>query len=92
MVRDQGLALLKPMTSGPWLDDARAQLHARYPQPLQRIRHGRPLQPAATSLPGFVQPDSAPDDPLALVEAQRRKRQEERLAEATALFNTPEAK
>ncbi len=86
MIRDQGLKLLEPMTSGPWLEDATAQLTARYPDPISRIAQGRPLQPAATSLPGFAQPTHAPQDPLAIVEEQRQKRRDERLAEAKALF------
>jgi MoaA/NifB/PqqE/SkfB family radical SAM enzyme len=86
MVRDQGLALLHPMTEGPWLEDAKAQLEARYPEPIRRIMHGRDAQPAAISLPGFAQPESAPEDPLAIVEQQRRKKREERLAKAKALF------
>lgn len=86
MVRDQGLALLDPLTEGPWLEDARAQLVARHPEPIRRILHGRDPQPAAPSLPGYAAVASAPEDPLALVEAQRRKRREERLAEARALF------
>jgi hypothetical protein len=95
MIRDQGLKLLEPMTRGPWLEDARAQLVARYPEPLARIRTGRPFQPPAESLPGFAKPDAVPQDPLAMVEEQRRRRKEERLAEAKALFAaspTPEAK
>jgi MoaA/NifB/PqqE/SkfB family radical SAM enzyme len=86
MIRDQGLALLRPMVDGPWLADATAQLHARYPEPIRRIRHGRDPQPAAASLPGFVMPEAVPEDPLAMVEAQRKRRQEERKAEAKALF------
>lgn len=96
MIRDQGLSLLRPMTHGAWLADATAQLTARHPEPIQRIRHGLDAQPAAASLPGFAQPDSVPEDPLAIVEAQRKAAKEERLAKAAALFaqgpNAPEAK
>lgn len=93
MVRDQGLALLEPMTEGPWLEDATAQLTARYPEPIRRILHGRPPQEAATSLPGYAQPTSAPEDPLAIVEAQRRKRREELREQARQAFanQPPEA-
>lgn len=86
MVRDQGLELLEPVVSGDWAKDAKAQLDARYANPIRRIHHGRPSQPAAPSLPGYAMPESVPEDPLAIVEAQRRKRKEERLAEAKALF------
>lgn len=94
MIRDQGLKLLDPMTEGTWLDDATAQLTALHPEPIRRILHGRDAQPAATSLPGFAQPESVPEDPLAMVEEQRRRKREERLAEAKALFaeTTGEAK
>lgn len=94
MVRDQGLALLRPMTEGPWLEDAEAQLRARYPEPIRRIEHGRPVQAAAPSLPGYAQPTSAPQDPLAIVEAQRRARRAELQEKARAIFagETPEAK
>ncbi|HMV69911.1 MAG TPA: hypothetical protein PKA64_23930, partial [Myxococcota bacterium] len=87
MIRDQGLKLLDPMVGGPWLDDARRQLAALFPEPIRRIRHGRDAQPAADSLPGFARPESVPEDPLAMVEEQRRRKREERLAEARALFN-----
>jgi pyruvate-formate lyase-activating enzyme len=87
MIRDQGLALLRPMIDGAWLDDARAQLTALHPQPIRRILHGRDPQPAAVSLPGFAQPTSAPADPLAMVADQQRKQREERLAKARELFN-----
>jgi MoaA/NifB/PqqE/SkfB family radical SAM enzyme len=86
MVRDQGLSLLDPMTDGPWLADAKAQLDRRYPEPIRRIMHGRDAQPAALSLPGFAQPTSAPEDPLAIVEQQRRQKREARLAKARAAF------
>lgn len=86
MIRDQGLKLLDPMVKGTWVDDAQAQLQGLYPEPIRRILHGRPSQPAAESLPGYVKPTSAPKDPLAIVEEQRRERREQRLAEAKALF------
>jgi MoaA/NifB/PqqE/SkfB family radical SAM enzyme len=86
MIRDQGLKLLRPMTSGAWLKDAQAQLESQHPTPIRRIRHGRDPQPPAPSLPGFAAPTEAPMDPLAMVEAQKRARQEERKAEARALF------
>ncbi len=96
MIRDQGLALLQPLTSGEWFEDARDQLHALHPEPLRRIEHGRPAQPPAASLPGYAAPTVAPEDPLAIVEAQRRAKREQRLAEARALFAAdaamPEAK
>lgn len=86
MIRDQGLALLRPMVDGPWLADAKAQLDVIYPEPIRRIKHGRDAQPAAASLPGFAMPENVPEDPLAMVEAQRQRRAEERKAEAQALF------
>ncbi len=86
MIRDQGLGLLGPMTTGDWLADARAQLEVLYPEPIRRIKHGREAQAAAVSLPGYAQPTSAPEDPLAIVEQQRRARREERLAEARQVF------
>ena len=86
MVRDQGLKLLTPLTSGAWKEDAEAQLRARHPEPIRRIADGRPTQPAAQSLPGYAQPTSAPRDPLAIVEEQRRKKREARLAKAKETY------
>ncbi len=95
MVRDQGLALLQPLTEGPWFENAKAQLDARYPEPLRRIEHGRPIQPAAESLPGYAATTEVARDPLAMAEEARDRKREERLAaikKANATPPTPEAK
>ncbi|MGC6513728.1 MAG: radical SAM protein [Myxococcota bacterium] len=86
MVRDQGLKLLQPLVDGAWRDEALAQLTVRYPEPIVRIAHGRPAQPAAPSLPGYAMPESTPLDPLMMVEQQKKRKREERLAKAKALF------
>ena len=82
MIRDQGLALARPLTNGPWAVDAAAQLKARYPEPPGRIRSGMKSQPVAASLPGFEGPAPATPDPLAVisvqVEQKRRARQARR--------------
>ncbi len=64
-IRDQGLALLKPLVEGPWAQDALAQLTLRWPSPPVRVEHGRPLEAAHESLPGHEPPSEVPEDPLA---------------------------
>lgn len=87
MVRDQGLKLLTPLAAtDPWAQDAKVQLTERYPEPIRRIRHGLPSQPAAASLPGYAMPTSAPQDPLAIVDENRKLEREARLEKARALF------
>ena len=82
MVRDQGLALAKPLTEGAWADAAEAQLKARHPESLGRIRTGMTPQPVAPSLPGHAAPTGAAPDPLAViaveVEKKRRAREQRR--------------
>lgn len=93
MIRDQGLALLDPVADGPWKDDAAAQLAARHPEPPRRIRHGRPAQAPAESLPGYAAPTQAPADPLQISEANReieRAKRKERVRAMVA--GTAEAK
>jgi MoaA/NifB/PqqE/SkfB family radical SAM enzyme len=85
MIRDQGLALLEPLTTGPWFEDAKAQLERLHPEPLTRIASGRPVQPAAESLPGYAAPTSVPEDPLAMVEAARTRKRQERLEQTRAM-------
>jgi MoaA/NifB/PqqE/SkfB family radical SAM enzyme len=77
-VRDQGLKLARPLTTGAWADDASAQLEARWPTPPQRVEHGRPLEAPASSLPGFAMPDGPVIDPLAAVAQKLRDRREAR--------------
>ncbi len=86
MVRDQGLSLLQPLSGGGWTAEARAQLQAIHPDGNPRIRHGRPAQPAATSLPGYAAPAAAPADPLQISEANRAEARAKRKAEAAKLF------
>ncbi len=82
MVRDQGLALARPLIEGAWAKDATQQLEERYPQAPGRIRTGMPPQPVAASLPGCEGPVPAVPDPLAVisvqVEEKRRARQARR--------------
>jgi len=82
MIRDQGLAVLKPLNSGEWANNADKQLKEIYPEPAGRIASGMPSQPPASSLPGFVQVGPAPVDPLAVIEAERKRRREEIKARA----------
>jgi MoaA/NifB/PqqE/SkfB family radical SAM enzyme len=71
MVRDQGLALLTPLTD----EAVTAHLHQIYPQPLARLANGAPYKPVAPSLPGRPPPAEAPLDPLAVIALQRMERQ-----------------
>jgi len=81
MLRDQGLALLKPVQGNT---AALSAVKAKHAEPLQRIATGRPVQAPAASLPGFAMPTSAPDDPLEVAGRKDRerkaRRREERLA------------
>ena len=79
MIRDQGLTPLTPLVEGEWADNAVQQLETLYPQPPARLAKGRKPEPAIPSLPGFEQPDSAPEDPLAIVADKRDRRRERRL-------------
>ncbi len=63
MVRDQGLKLARPLVSGAWPDEADEQLQVC----VSTVAHGRSTVPATPSLPGFPEPASAPEDPLALL-------------------------
>jgi len=74
MIRDQGLGILIPLTSGPEAADALAQAEARWPVPELKLSTGRPPEPATQSLPGYAAPSEAPPDPLAVLEEQRTAR------------------
>lgn len=91
MIRDQGLALLRPLTEGAWADDAEAQLAARWPEPPKRIAGGRPNQPPADSLPGFPPPPEPPRDPLAIIAEKMQARQEARRAKRKAMLAAAKA-
>lgn len=80
MIRDQGLALARPLTSGAWADDAVAQLVARWPEPPRRLAIGRPLEQPAPSLPGFAPAAAPPKDPLAEIAERQQARLAARLA------------
>jgi hypothetical protein len=84
MIRDQGLALARPLTEGPWADAAEQQLTTRWPTPPQRLNDGRPPEAAPLSLPGFAEPTEMVVDPLAAVAAKLQARREARQAERTA--------
>lgn len=71
-IRDQGLRLCRPLTTGPWAEEAEAQLAALYPRPPRRIRDGLPPQPPAPSLPGFAPPGAPEEDPLRRANGLRR--------------------
>jgi hypothetical protein len=71
-LRDQGFAKLSPLREGAWAEEAEAQMLRMRPQPPQRLRDGRPLEPVAPSLPGFAPPEKAPTDQL-IVETQRAR-------------------
>jgi MoaA/NifB/PqqE/SkfB family radical SAM enzyme len=81
MIRDQGLALARPL--------ARAPEH--HPPAQRRIAAGCPPLPPAESLPGFAGPGVPPRDPLSVIAEQLKVRREARrearrkmLAEARA--------
>jgi hypothetical protein len=76
-LRDQGFARLEPLREGAWAEEAEAQILALRPEPPQRLRDGRPVEPVAPSLPGFAPPAKAPEDQL-IVEAQRAREARER--------------
>ena len=80
LVRDQGLALCRPL-EGDWAAEAAAQLEARFPEPPGRIGTGRPVEPVMESLPGFGPPPEPPRDPLAILELERMARLEQKRAE-----------
>ena len=69
MIRDQGLALCRPLQND-WARDASAQLADR-PLP-KRIAKGLPLQPVAPSLPGHPPPEPPEEDPLRQATGMRR--------------------
>lgn len=69
MIRDQGLAILRPLGDG---DPMVAQLAAL--APFARLATGRPALSAAASLPGFAGPRPAPPDPLAVAGRERDAR------------------
>ncbi len=80
-LRDQGFAQLEPLRAGAWADEAEKQMLQLRPQPPQRLRDGRPLEPVAPSLPGFAPAEKAPIDQL-IVESQRaREAREQRRQE-----------
>ncbi len=80
-LRDQGFAQLEPLREGAWADEAERQMLQLRPQPPQRLRDGRPLEPVAPSLPGFAPAEKAPIDQL-IVESQRaREAREQRRQE-----------
>jgi len=66
MIRDQGLRQCRPLGDDAWGDDALAQLRRRWPEPPLRVREGKPLERAHTSLPGHLAPGGPIDDPLAV--------------------------
>ena len=78
MIRDQGLALLTPLSEGVEADAAERALTRRFPEVPLRLATGLPVQSVADSLPGFARPESVPVDPLALIQAERLVRAERR--------------
>ena len=80
-VRDQGLQLARPLTEGPWAEEADRQLRALFPEAPLRVAAGRPVELPPPSLPGFAPPAGPVTDPLAEV---ARKLAERRAARAAA--------
>ena len=68
MIRDQGLALARPLSAPP----------AQHPPAQRRIARGCLPLPPADSLPGFAPPEAPPRDPLAIIAEQMQIRQEAR--------------
>ena len=83
-LRDQGLAELEPLTNSTWAQTAQAQLIALHPEPEKRLGNGRMYEAPAKSLPGFVQPDKAKEDPLAVIARNVAKRRAKRREEIRA--------
>ena len=69
MIRDQGLALARPLAIAP------AGLPLR-----DRVAHGRPAEPVAPSLPGCSPPPEPPRDPLAIISERLGERRAARRA------------
>lgn len=78
LIRDQGLALARPLDQGEWADDAADQLRKRFPLPPARVFNGKALEAPPPSLPGFAMPDAPVKDPLAAVAERLRARREAR--------------
>ncbi|MBX3128454.1 MAG: radical SAM protein [Polyangiaceae bacterium] len=72
MVRDQGLAILTPVTGGDAADAIVRRLTELLPEPPRRVELGAPPLPPSVSLPGYAAPGPAPPDPLAVIEQQRQ--------------------
>lgn len=78
MVRDQGLALAKPLQEGAWAQNAQEQLLKLYPEPIKRISQGMTPQAVAESLPGFESAKVPPRDPLAIIAEKKEAEQKEK--------------
>jgi MoaA/NifB/PqqE/SkfB family radical SAM enzyme len=80
MIRDQGLKLARPLTTGAWADDAYAQLSARWPEPPKRLANGRKPEAPPPSLPGHGEVPEPPLDPLAVIALQQQAKRAARAA------------
>jgi hypothetical protein len=87
-LRDQGFAQLEPLRDGAWAEEAERQIVRLRPQPPQRLRDGKPLEPVAPSLPGFDGPQALPEEPLMANTRRAREAREKRWAQ---LRNAPSA-
>ncbi len=78
MVRDQGLAMLTPLTGGAETEAAMIEVRRLHPEPISRLANGRPLEAIAPSLPGHAMPASVTPDPLAVIAAEQMLRKVKR--------------
>lgn len=72
LLRDQGFAQLEPLRDGDWAEAAEQQMLRLRPQPPERLRDGKSLEPVAPSLPGYEGPQPLPEEQL-MVEARRAR-------------------
>ena len=84
LLRDQGLALLQPLTESDWAREAKEQLMHLWPEPQKRLKNGRMFEPVAPSLHGHPQPSRATEDPLAVIARKVAARRAARRAEIRA--------
>jgi len=90
-LRDQGFNKLQPLRDGAWADEAEQQILRLHPQPPQRLRDGKPLEPVAPSLPGFAPAQPAAIEPLMLIAQRAREAREQRRLQAQQKASAPPA-
>lgn len=71
LLRDQGLAILAPLTGGEEAAAAVARLNELFPEPPSDVGKGAPPVGASPSLPGFPAPTEEVRDPLGIIAEER---------------------